>query len=103
LLFIAFINYMEKRTTQKIFNEFKIFLLSFALLSYFINFPYSVWRRSNEPVYYETVQNIEKQYADIEKNSTIVFGTIHLKYLYTDIEVRKPFFFTLLCQERKLV
>ncbi|MEN8221577.1 MAG: hypothetical protein ABFS56_35600, partial [Pseudomonadota bacterium] len=91
LLFIAFIAYMEKRTTQKLFNEFKIFLLSFALLSYFINVPYSVWKQYKEPVYNETIQNIEKKYADVEKNSIIVFGSMHLKYLYTDIQMRSPF------------
>jgi hypothetical protein len=93
LLFIAFIFYIEKCTTQKLFNEFKIFLLSFALLSYFINFPYSVWKQDKQPVYNETIQNITKKYADVEKqDSIVVFANIHLKYLYTNIQIAKPFY-----------
>ncbi|WP_069471997.1 hypothetical protein [Candidatus Marithrix sp. Canyon 246] len=92
LLFIAFIVYIEKFTTEKLFNEFKIFLLSFALLSYFINFPYSVWKQDKQAMYNETIQNIEKKYADVDKNSIVVFGNIHLKYLYTDIQIGKPFY-----------
>jgi hypothetical protein len=90
LLFIACIAFIEKYATQLFFNYFKIFLISFALISWFINVPYAIWEQKEKSTYSETVGAIKEKYVDVEESSVVIFGEKHLKYLRTDLRVRIP-------------
>ena len=91
LLFIGLIFYVQQRGTKQFFNAFKGFLLFFAILSYLLNVPYTAWKSSTlNPTYFEVLNALQEKYADVEKDSIIVFAPVHLNYLYTDIQTRRP-------------
>lgn len=91
LIFIAFIKYIEDKTTAKFFNFFKILLISTSLLSFIYNVPLII-RWENSITYNENIKSIKKRYNKIEKNSIIIFGNEHLMYLYSDLIVLIPKF-----------
>ncbi|NCT19285.1 MAG: hypothetical protein GW771_13770, partial [Flavobacteriia bacterium] len=40
--------------------------------------------------YNEVIKEIEQKYSKIEKNSIIIFGTDHLRYLRIDLQLQNP-------------
>ena len=91
LLFIGLIFYVQQRGTKQFFKVFKGFLLFFAIWSYLLNVPYTAWKSSTlNPTYFETLNALQEKYADVEKDSIIVFAPIHINYLYTDMQTRRP-------------
>jgi len=91
LLFIGLIFFVQQRGTKQFFNAFKGFLLFFAILSYLLNVPYTAWKSSTlNPTYFEALNALQEKYADVEKDSIIVFAPVHINYLYTDMQTRKP-------------
>jgi hypothetical protein len=65
-------------------------LLFFAIWSYLLNVPYTAWKSSTlNPTYFETLNALQEKYADVEKDSIIVFAPIHINYLYTDMQTRQ--------------
>ena len=91
LLFIGLIFFVQQRGTKQFFNAFKGFLLFFAIWSYLLNVPYTAWKSSTlNPTYFEALNALQEKYADVEKDSIIVFAPIHINYLYTDMQTRKP-------------
>jgi len=91
LLFIGLIFFVQQRGTKQFFNAFKGFLLFFAILSYLLNVPYTAWKSSTlNPTYFEVLNALQEKYADVEKDSIIVFAPVHINYLYTDMQTRKP-------------
>ena len=91
LLFIAIINYIEKNVAQPYFKAFKVLLISVSLFSWFINVPLGI-NPGKTKSYEETIQHLKSRYSDVEPNSLVVFGSMHLKYLRTDICTIRPFF-----------
>lgn len=95
LLFIGLIFFVQQRGTKQFFNAFKGFLLFFAILSYLLNVPYTAWKSSTlNPTYFEVLNALQEKYADVEKDSIIVFAPVHINYLYTDMQTRKPYSLT---------
>ena len=91
LLFIGLIFFVQQRGTKQFFKAFKGFLLFFAIWSYLLNVPYTTWKSSTlNPTYFETLNALQEKYADVEKDSIIVFAPIHINYLYTDMQTRQP-------------
>ena len=91
LLFIGLIFFVQQRGTKQFFNAFKGFLLFFAILSYLLNVPYTAWKSSTlNPTYFEVLNALQEKYADVEKDSIIVFAPVHINYLYTDMQTRRP-------------
>ena len=91
LLFIGLIFFVQQRGTKQFFNAFKGFLLFFAIWSYLLNVPYTAWKSSTlNPTYFETLNALQEKYADVEKDSIIVFAPKHINYLYTDMQTRRP-------------
>ena len=91
LLFIGLIFYIQQKGTEQFFKAFKGLLLFFALWSYLLNVPYAVWKSSTtNPTYYETLNVLQEKYDDVKRDSIIVFAPIHINYLYTDIQIRRP-------------
>jgi uncharacterized protein YjeT (DUF2065 family) len=91
LLFIGLIFFVQQRGTKQFFNAFKGFLLFFAIWSYLLNVPYTAWKSSTlNPTYFETITALQEKYAGVEKDSIIVFAPIHINYLYTDMQTRRP-------------
>ena len=91
LLFIGLIFYIQQKGTEQFFKAFKGLLLFFALWSYLLNVPYVVWKSSTtNPTYYETLNALQKKYDDVERDSIIVFAPIHVNYLYTNMQTRRP-------------
>jgi hypothetical protein len=92
LLFIGLIFFVQQRGTKQFFNAFKGFLLFFAIWSYLLNVPYTAWKSSTlNPTYFEVLNALQEKYADVEKDSIIVFAPVHINYLYTDMQTRKPY------------
>jgi len=91
LIFIAVINYIENITTQKYFNIFKILLISASLFSWTLNVPLKI-RDQNELTYNKTIENTIKRYSKIKKNSIVVFGSNHLRYLNLNLYDARPNF-----------
>ena len=91
LLFIGLIFFVQQRGTKQFFNAFKGFLLFFAIWSYLLNVPYTAWKSSTlNPTYFEVLNALQEKYADVEKDSIIVFAPVHINYLYTDMQTRRP-------------
>jgi energy-coupling factor transporter transmembrane protein EcfT len=91
LLFIGLIFFVQQRGTKQFFNAFKGFLLFFAIWSYLLNVPYTAWKSSTlNPTYFEVLNALQEKYADVEKDSIIVFAPVHINYLYTDMQTRNP-------------
>ena len=91
LLFIGLIYFVQHRGTKQFFSAFKGFLLFFAISSYLLNVPYTAWKSSTlNPTYFEALNVLQEKYADVEKDSTIIFAPVHINYLYTDIQTRRP-------------
>ena len=91
LIFISIINYVENKTTQKSFNFFKILLVSASLFSWTLNVPLKI-RDQKEHTYNETIENTIKRYDKIKKNSIVVFGSNHLRYLNLNLFDARPNF-----------
>jgi len=92
LLFIAIIFFVQQRGTKQFFYGFKSFLLLFAILSYLLNVPYKTWVSSaHNPTYFQTLEALKEKYTDVEKDSVIVFAPVHINYLYTDMQRRRPY------------
>ena len=91
LLFIGLIFYIQQKGTEQFFKVFKGLLLFFAIWSYLLNVPYAAWKSSTtNPTYYETLNALQEKYVDVERDSIIVFAPIHINYLYTDMQTRRP-------------
>ena len=91
LLFVGLIFFVEQRGTKQFFNAFKGFLFFFAILSYLLNVPYTTWKSSTlNPTYFETINALQEKYADVERDSIIVFAPVHINYLYTEMQTRRP-------------
>jgi hypothetical protein len=91
LLFIGLIFFVQQRGTKQFFNAIKGFLLFFAISSYLLNVPYAAWKSSTlNPTYFEALNALQEKYADVEKDSIIVFAPVHINYLYTDMQTRRP-------------
>jgi len=92
LLFIGIIFFTQQRGTKQFFNVLKGFLLLFAVLSYLLNVPYKVWKSSTlNSTYFQAIEVLKEKYADVEKDSVIVFAPVHINYLYTDMRRRSPY------------
>ncbi len=93
LIFVGIIFFIQQRGIKQFLNAFKGFLLVFAIISYLLSISYSIMQSSKfNPSYFQTIKTLEEKYADVEKNSIVVFAPRHIRYLYTDIQTRRPYF-----------
>ena len=91
LLFISLIYFVQEKGTKEFIRAFNHFLLFFAIVSYLYRVPYSVLVSSrHNPTYYQHLNTLNSKYKKIEKNSIVIYGSNHLNYLYTDMQIRKP-------------
>ena len=91
LLFIALISFLENNSTLLFFKKIKLFLVGISIFSWSINVIYPIvsvhYYTKN---YNEVINEIEQKYSKIEKNSIIIFGTDHLRYLRIDLQLQNP-------------
>jgi len=92
LLFIAIIFFIHQKGTKDFFYAFKVFLLLLAALSFFLNVPYRAWKApTNRLTYFQSIESLREKYANVEKDSIIVFAPIHIYYLYPDLQLATPY------------
>jgi hypothetical protein len=84
LIFIAFINLLERFTLIKYFEYIKILMLITSMVSFIVNVPISI-DINYSMSYHQNIINIKKRFNKIERNSIVMFPNIHLRYLYTDL------------------
>lgn len=91
-LFIAIIFFIHQRGTKEFFYALKVFLLLLAALSFFLNVPYRAWKApTNRLTYFQSIESLREKYANVEKDSIIVFAPIHIYYLYPDLQFATPY------------
>ncbi|NQU87730.1 MAG: hypothetical protein HQ541_18420, partial [Mariniphaga sp.] len=91
LIFIALINYIEIRTHKNVFTVFRRALISLSVLSWLATVPVKTYIKYGGASYHATVDDVSKKYSIVPPNSIVVFGINHLRYLRTDIELRRPY------------
>ncbi len=89
LLFIGFMNYVFQAATSVYVKPVKSILILFALVSWTSHVPIKIFKE--DKTYPETLKDVVNTYQKLEKNSIVVFGSIHLQYLRTDLEFREPY------------
>ncbi|ODS31161.1 MAG: hypothetical protein SCARUB_03732 [Candidatus Scalindua rubra] len=98
LFFIAFVNYVEFKYSQKVFQKLKVFIVITCIVSYLLNVPLitiKMFLQSEEKTYqtyYGKISELKDLYSKIPQNSVVVFPNIHLYYLRTDIIGLAPFY-----------
>lgn len=94
LLFVSIIFFIEQRVNKDFFNLFKMVIFSFAMVSFLFNVPYKVWKESKvHPIYSETRAQLIEQFQDVEANSSVIFASEHIHYLYPSMKRKEPYSF----------
>ncbi len=93
LFFIAFVNYVESKYPEKVFQKLRIFIVITCIASYLINVPLitiKMYLLSDEKTYYGKISELKDLYSNVPQNSVIVFPNIHSYYLRTDLIGLEP-------------